>query len=185
LSGIATLTKKFTQKVSNYNVKIYDTRKTLPGLRYLEKYAVRMAGGFNHRMDLKSMFMVKDNHINILRKVFKNSDYDSLIAKMKKKYPCKDVEIEVENFMQFKKALKSYPDIIMLDNMKPDKILKCIKEKEKFSQQDEKVKKIILEASGGINIDNVKKTAATGVDRISIGSLTNSAVSLDFSMELS
>lgn len=166
LSGIATLTGKFSDKVRPYKVKIFDTRKTLPGLRQLQKYAVRSGGGFNHRFSLDDMVLIKDNHIKAMQ---------GCLSLPKVSKGCK-IEIEVNNLKEFKDALKIKPDIIMLDNMKLDDIKKAVKLK--------KGKKPILEVSGGINLKNVSAIARTGIDRISVGALTHSAPALDFSLEI-
>lgn len=166
LSGVATTTKKFVEVAKPYKAKILDTRKTTPGLRALEKYAVRCGGGENHRMGLYDMALIKDNHIMLAGSV-KNA-----LEKVKGKGK---VEIEVETLKQLEEALESRPDIIMLDNMSPgdmEKAVSMIKGKAK------------LEASGGINLSNLEQAARTGVDFISIGGLTHSFKSLDITMEM-
>lgn len=168
LSGIATKTKKYVEAVKPYNVKIMDTRKTIPGLRELEKYAVRVGEGYNHRFRLDEMVLIKDNHLvaSCVKKLIE-------IAKKKKPKNIK-LEIEVRNWREFKEALKAKPDIIMLDNMKIDDIKKAVEIRPKT----------LLEASGGINLKNIKKIAATGVDMISVGDLTHSVKSIDMSLEI-
>ncbi len=169
LSGIATLTNKYVCKISSYKTKILDTRKTLPGWRYLEKYAVTVGGGYNHRINLKEMILIKDNHIQAssgikeaLSLVFKNK-----ISKIK-------VEIEVENLEQLKESLNFPVDIIMLDNMDAGTLQKAVKLING---------KCYSEASGGINLDNIEKIAKSGVDYISIGKITSQAPSIDIHME--
>jgi nicotinate-nucleotide pyrophosphorylase (carboxylating) len=180
LSGIATKTKKFIEAVKPYKVRILDTRKTIPGLRLLSKYAVRIGGGFNHRLALDEMVMLKDNHGKILNLKSKMQNFAPIIKKVRSK---KEIEIEVRNLKEFKIALKLNPDIIMLDNMKVTDIKKAIQIRNafafKFSHPLPK-----LEASGGINLKNVKRVAATGVEMISIGALTHSIDSVDISLEL-
>jgi nicotinate-nucleotide pyrophosphorylase (carboxylating) len=174
LSGIATLTNKFVEKVKNYNVKIFDTRKTTPTLRLLEKYAVRCGGGFNHRFNLKEAILIKDNHIACLKQ--KISLLKKNIDRNRKKIQ-KTLEIEVNNLEEFKEALKINPEIIMLDNFTIQNIKKAVALRGRRKSPE-------LEASGGVNLINIKKIAASGVDRISIGALTHSANSLDFSLEI-
>lgn len=170
LSGVATQTQKFVQAVKQYRVKILDTRKTTPGLRMLEKYAVRMGGGFNHRMSLDEMVMVKDNHLKVTR------GYQRL-PEVTKGY---QVELEVNNLKQFKEAMKLRPNVIMLDNMSVKEMRKAV-----HIRNIQSLRKIPrLEASGGITLRNVKKIASCGVDFISVGSLTHSANSADISLEV-
>jgi len=178
LSGIATITDSFVKEVKGTNAKIFDTRKTIPGLRELEKYAVNVGGGCNHRMGLYDGIMIKDNHLAGLRyqvKSLKLQNIKDSVMKFKSR-GYKNIEVEVENLAEFREALESGADIIMLDNMKPEEIKKAVKLK--------KGSKVILEASGGIGLENVKKIARTGVDRISVGKLTHSAPSIDFSLEI-
>lgn len=166
LSGIATLTAKFVKRVKPYKSKILDTRKTTPGLRILEKYAVRVGGGKNHRFGLWDGILIKGNHIDLvgLREAVK-----------KAKKPGKKVEVEARNLKEVKEALEAGADIIMLENMD----LKTIKEGVKLIG-----KKALIEASGGVNLDNVREIAKTGVDWISIGRLTHSVKSLDMSLRI-
>ena len=166
LSGISTKTRNFVKQVKPYTAKIMDTRKTIPGLRFLEKYAVRIGGGFNHRLSLDEMVLIKDNHLKIIGGINK-------LAKFKRKYR---IEIEVKNLREFKEALKVKPDIIMLDNMKVADIRKAVKIR-KNSQPK-------LEVSGGVTLKNVRQIAKTGVDMISIGALTHSVNSVDISLEI-
>lgn len=185
LSGIATLTSKFVDSVKKYRVKIMDTRKTIPGLRHLEKYAVFIGGGSNHRINLEEMILLKDNHIKIVSKKGKKIKFDTVVNNLNKKYPHKKIEIEVENLTQLKEVILSYPDIIMLDNMDPPKIKKAVELKQKLAQKtNERIKNIELEASGGIDLKTVEEFARCGVDRISIGALTNSAPAVDFTMSI-
>lgn len=178
LSGVATLTDRFVKEVKGAKAKIYDTRKTIPGLRELEKYAVSLGGGYNHRMGLWDGALIKDNHIDS-HKPQATSHRLKIIRetiRMFKSRGYKNVEVEVENLAEFKEALEAEADIIMLDNMSPVDMKKAVKLK--------KSKDVILEASGGISLDNVKNIAKTGVDRVSIGRLTHSAPSIDFSLEV-
>lgn len=178
LSGIATITAQFVKAVKGANVKIYDTRKTMPGLRELEKYAVKAGGGHNHRIGLWDGVLIKDNHLSGLmlntKGLRQKAVREAVEAFKNKGY--KNIEVEVENLPEFKEAMEAGADIIMLDNMKPEEIKKAVKLKKGSS--------LILETSGGVSLENVKKIAKTGVDRISIGKLTHSASSIDFSLEI-
>ncbi len=177
LSGVATITRRFVNITSPYGVKILDTRKTTPLLRGLEKYAVKMGGGENHRMGLYDMVLIKDNHIRL-----SSSGGDrvkaikEIVAKARGNTSLK-VEIEVENLEEFKTALSACPDMILLDNMRESDIKKavCLMGKKKSP---------LLEASGGITLENIPQIAKTGVDFISIGSLTHSVRSIDVSLEI-
>ncbi len=169
LSGIATVTRRYVEAVKPYRVKIIDTRKTIPGLRILEKYAVRIGGGFNHRMSLDEMVMVKDNHLKVIGGHKK-------LNKLNRRYKS---EIEVESLEEFRDALKLAPDVIMLDNMSVENMKKAVAIRNKLSLNSPK-----LEASGNITLKNVKRTAASGVDMISIGALTHSVKSVDISLEI-
>ncbi|MHB8154903.1 MAG: carboxylating nicotinate-nucleotide diphosphorylase [Candidatus Omnitrophota bacterium] len=173
LSGIATKTSEFVKKIQPFKTKITDTRKTIPGLRGLQKYAVRTGSGYNHRMCLDEMVLIKDNHLKIM------GGYAQL-PKVPK--GCK-IEIEAQNLGEFKHALSFKPDIIMLDNMSIRDIQKAVRIRNnlKFSNQPCFT---LLEASGGIHLGNVKKYAATGVEIISIGELTDSITSVDISLEV-
>ena len=177
LCAIASLTHKFVGKANSYGVKIMDTRKTLPGLRYLEKYAVRTGGGCNHRMGLWDQVLIKDNHLKVL------SPQSSVLSKMLKDLRKKvqkniKIEIEVGNLKEFEEALKGGPDIIMLDNMTTDQVKKAVGMRNKGGKVP------ILEVSGNIDLDNVTDYAACRPDVISVGSITHSAGSLDLSLEV-
>lgn len=180
LSGIATLTNQFVEKVRSYKVKIFDTRKTTPGLRYLEKYAVRCGGGYNHRMGLWEMVLIKDNHFRLQASGFRLQD---LVKKTRKRIPRgMEVEVETKNLREVREALKARVDIIMLDNMSLKSIRKAIELCHRSPVTGHRSP--ILEASGGITLENVRKIAETGVDRISIGALTHSAKALDISLDI-
>jgi nicotinate-nucleotide pyrophosphorylase (carboxylating) len=174
MTGIATLTGRFVEKTRRFGVKILDTRKTTPGLRKLEKYAVLCGGGHNHRMGLHDMALVKDNHRHLWRRGRK-PDLCEAILSVRKLWPGTVVEVEVENFVELRSALKGSPDWIMLDNMPPKLMRKCAEACRGKCQ---------VEASGGITLDNVEKVAATGVDAISVGALTHSAPAADLALEL-
>ncbi len=189
LSGIATKTKKYVEAARPYKVKIMDTRKTIPGLRELQKYAVRVGGGLNHRMRLDEMVLIKDNHITIVnpKSQIPNPksqipNLQSLIRKAREKMPKIKIEIEVKNLREFKKALKAEPDIIMLDNMSIKDVKKAVILRRTTNHEPRTT--ILLEASGGITLEKVKRVAATGVDMISIGELTDTVNSVDISLEV-
>jgi len=170
MSGIATITFKFCQKAKDFPVRIVDTRKTTPGLRILEKYAVRMGGGYNHRFGLYDAVLIKDNHIAVAGGI------RSAVNSVRKQIShTAKIEVEVKNLSQLQEALKVQVDIIMLDNMDLD----TMKEAVKMAKG-----KAIIEASGGITLEKVRKIAQTGVDLISVGALTHSVKALDISMEI-
>ena len=174
LSGISTFTAQFVEAAKPYKTKIMDTRKTTPGLRLLEKYAVKAGGGTNHRIGLHDQVLIKDNHLAAL-----DYDWDAVERAIKSSQKKKvKVEIEVQDLKQFNEALKFNPDIIMLDNMTLKEIKSAV------SMRDGGHYGLQLEVSGGINLKNVKRIASTGVDMISIGALTHSVKALDFSMEI-
>ena len=171
ISGIATYTALFAEKVKNYPVRICDTRKTTPGLRMIEKYGVIAGGGSNHRFNLADGVLIKDNHIAACGSIAK------AVAKVRKKLPhTLRVEVETDTLLQVRECLDCGVDIIMLDNMS-------------IAQMTEAVEliggKAIVEASGGIGLANVEEVAKTGVDYISIGALTHSAPACDIGMDWS
>ncbi len=177
LSGIATLTRTYVDAVAGTNAVILDTRKTLPGWRMLQKYAVRCGGGTNHRIGLWDAVLIKDNH---LAAVAENSGR-SLAAVV---HAARDqgpdgvvVEIEVDSLEQLADALSGSPDIVLLDNMNTARL------REAVALRDREAPDVLLEASGGVNLDTVTDIARTGVDRISIGRLTHSAPSLDLGFD--
>ncbi len=203
LSAIAGETAKFVEVVKSYPAKITDTRKTTPGLRELEKYAVFTGGGRNHRMGLYDQVLIKDNHIELCAKEHQDARASvgvghvrpekktrtkeskkilairQLVEEARKKVSKKTkIEIEIESIGQFKAALKAQPDIIMLDNMS----VKAMKEAAKLRKS--LASRTLLEASGRVSLRNVRKIASTGVDFISVGSLTHSVKSVDFSLEI-
>jgi nicotinate-nucleotide pyrophosphorylase (carboxylating) len=173
LSGIATLTHKFVECIKGFKTKITDTRKTTPGLRFFEKYAVRVGGGCNHRFGLFDGVLIKDNHIKAVGGVSR-----AVKLAQKRTHHLSKIEIEVKNIKEVKEALSAGTDIIMLDNMPIDKIKKAV---DVIRSQNPH---IIIEASGNIKLENVRAIAATGVDLISIGALTYSAPAVDISMEI-
>jgi nicotinate-nucleotide pyrophosphorylase (carboxylating) len=172
LSGIATQTRLFVNKIKPYKAHIMDTRKTTPLLRQMERYAVRTGGGVNHRFNLNDMAMIKDNH----RVFFAGQGMNEVINNFKKKIKTK-IEVEVDNLNQLKEILNSRADIILLDNMTPKQVAQAVQIRRQAKAR------VLLEASGGVTLKNVKQYAATGVDRISVGALTHSRQVLDISME--
>ena len=169
LSGIATSTSMMVKLILHTDTKILCTRKTTPGLRNIEKYAVKVGGGINHRIGLFDAILIKDNHVAIAGSI------SNALKKVKKLKNRIKIEIEVDNLKQFKEAIKFNPDVIMLDNFKINDLKKAVK----LGQ-----KKVILEASGKIDYLNVAKIAATGVNFISSGWITHSSKSLDIGLDL-
>jgi nicotinate-nucleotide pyrophosphorylase (carboxylating) len=172
LSGIATLTNMFVEKVTGLHAKIVDTRKTTPGLRFMEKYAVRLGGGNNHRFGLFDGILIKDNHIEAVGSITKALRLASEGHHLAK------IEVEVENLNDLKEAVEGGADIVMLDNMS----LQDMREAVNIVRTSKK--DVILEASGNVSLENVREVAETGVDLISIGALTHSATAVDISMKI-
>ena len=174
LSGVASETARYVAEIQDSTAVITDTRKTSPSLRLLEKYAVRVGGGQNHRLHLGDGILIKDNHITALREL--GISLKDIVAKAKQNAPQgAKIEIEVNTIQEALETAQAGADIIMLDNMSPDEI------KQVVELVPEQVK---LEASGGIGLDNVRAMAWAGVDFISVGAITHSAKALDFSLEL-
>ncbi|KPK78671.1 MAG: nicotinate-nucleotide pyrophosphorylase [candidate division Zixibacteria bacterium SM23_73] len=172
LSGIATLTSKYVEKIKDTGVKILDTRKTTPGLRALEKYAVKRGGGENHRMGLFDRILIKENHIKAAGSISR------AIGKAKAKNPMEKIEVETRSLDEVKEAVNSGADWIMLDNMSIDETKKAVKMIRSCKRE------IKIEASGRIDLNNVREVALTGINFISVGALTHSAPALDFSLLL-
>lgn len=172
MTGIATQTKELVKKIPNKKTKLYATRKTAPGLRIFDKEAVEIGGGKKHRLRLDEMVMIKDNHIAVSDSLL------SLIKQAKKKY--RKFEVEVENSQDAVLAAKEGATIIMLDNFSPNQIKKTIQILKNKKLRD----KVKLEASGGITARNIANYAVTGVDIISVGSITNSVKGIDMSLEI-
>ncbi|MDP6379817.1 MAG: carboxylating nicotinate-nucleotide diphosphorylase [Phycisphaerae bacterium] len=181
LSGIATITRKFVDAVAGTGAKIYDTRKTTPGWRSLEKYAVRMGGGQNHRTGLHDAILIKDNHLachaNSTRPVAVADIVRLARSRAPKGMP---VQVEVERLEQLAVVLQAKPDVILLDNMTLVQLREAVRRRNAIQS----AKRPRLEASGGINLRKVRNVAETGVDRISVGALTHSAPALDLAMEI-
>ena len=181
MSGIATQTRRFVDLVQGTKAQIYDTRKTMPGYRRLDKYAVRMGGGFNHRAGLYDAFLIKDNHLAFggveggftplhavqqARALAKRLATETTVPSEHSRPQI--VEVEVDNLGQLQEVLPACPDIVLLDNMKGDQL------KEAVRMRDEVQPSVVLEASGGVNLDTARGIAECGVDRISVGGLTHS-----------
>jgi nicotinate-nucleotide pyrophosphorylase (carboxylating) len=168
LSGIATLTSKYVKAIEGLSVKVLDTRKTAPGLRILDKYAVSVGGGYNHRFGLFDGVLIKDNHIKIAGGIA------DAVTTIRKKYRQKyKIEVETSDLEQVKEALIAGADIIMLDNMTPAEMRKAVRLIDRNA---------LVEASGGITLRNVREVAETGVNFISVGALTHSAPALDIGL---
>lgn len=178
LSGIATLTALFVEKIKDYHAKIYDTRKTVPGWRSLEKYAVRVGGGLNHRMGLYDQVLIKDNHLMALEA---GKALVKGVRLAREKAPqWMLIEVEVKTPEELEEAIAARPDIILLDNMTVEEIAKAVKS----IRQTNPLHPPMVEVSGGVTLGNVETIARTGVDRISVGALTHSAKALDISLEM-
>lgn len=172
LSGIASTTKELVKKTEKFGIQLLDTRKTTPGLRRFEKYAVFVGGGTNHRYSLKDSVMIKDNHL------IGNSSFQESVDKAFAKNPNKDIQVEVDSSKQLSEVLKTKVTSILLDNFHPKSINQAI------SMIREKKKKIYIELSGGINMSNINSYCIDGVDGISMGALTHNIKSKDISLDL-
>ncbi|MCX5777358.1 MAG: carboxylating nicotinate-nucleotide diphosphorylase [Candidatus Firestonebacteria bacterium] len=169
LSGISTLTAKYVKLAKPYGATILDTRKTTPGLRALEKYAVKAGGGENHRMGLFDGTLIKDNHIKIAGSILK------AVSLVKAKYPGELIEVEAQNLKEVQEALKAEIEVIMLDNLSYGDMKKAVKLINKQCR---------IEVSGGVNLKTIEKFAKLNVDYISVGALTHSAKSLNISLDI-
>jgi len=173
MSGIATLTRRYVDEVRGTSAKVLDTRKTIPGLRVLDKYAVRCGGGENHRLDLSDGILIKNNHISLgggIEKVLER-------AKERRK-PGQTIDIEVRSLAELETALAHGAESLLLDNMTPADVKKCV---ERVREQGGTIP---VEASGGITLENIRKYALAGADYISVGALTHSATAVDLSMRI-
>lgn len=179
MSGVATLTNRFVRRVEGTAAKIYDTRKTLPGHRLLDKYAVRCGGGYNHRIGLFDGLLVKDNHIaNVpLRQL--SAHLSQIVQRSRNEAPGRLVEVEVDTLEQFREVLKvDGIDVILLDNMDCPGMSRAVE------LRNESGRKVELEASGGITLETVRSVAECGVDRIAVGAITHSAPALDIGLDI-
>ena len=174
LSGIASITGKFVEEIRGIPCEILDTRKTLPGMRHLQKYAVKMGGGVNHRMDLSHQIVIKDNHLSHMKKGRKDAILWA-VSQSTKLYPGKIIEVEVECLEDLAYALEASPDRVLLDNMDVETLKKAVKMTDGS---------IYLEASGGISLETVRAYAASGVKGVSVGMLTHSVKAVDIHLEL-
>jgi len=181
LSGVATLTSQFVAAVAGTDAVILDTRKTTPGWRYLEKYAVRMGGGINHRTGLHDGVLIKDNHLAVRAPNHMGETIAGLVrearGRISEEIP---IQVEVERVDYLQEVLRSKPDVVLLDNMEAAMIREAVQMRDRLFGDGGPA----LEASGGITLENVRQVAETGVDRISVGALTHSAPVLDISLEV-
>jgi nicotinate-nucleotide pyrophosphorylase (carboxylating) len=168
-SGIATTTRRYVDAVRGTKAKIYDTRKTAPGLRALDKYAVRCGGGENHRLGLHDMFLIKNNHID------RAGSIGAAVERVRRRGLPQKVMVEVRDLAELDEALALRPDFILLDNMTNATMRAAV---------ERVAGRVPLEASGGVTLDTVRAIAETGVDRISVGALTHSVKALDISMRI-
>jgi len=169
ISGVATTTRKFVDKIKNKKCKICCTRKTAPNLRLIQKYGVRLGGGLNHRFNLSDEILIKDNHIAI------DGNIRKLVKRTIKNKKGKKITVEVDNLNQLKKIIDLKFNRILFDNMSPKNLRKGVKLSNKLYE---------TEASGGITLKNIRKIASTGVKRISVGKITHSAPAVDFKLDL-
>ncbi len=185
LSGVASLTRRYVDRVADLPCRILDTRKTTPGWRLLEKYAVRCGGGHNHRLGLYDGIMLKDNHLAALarrggvpaQRVVTGTIAEAVRAVRQKHGTTVPLEVEVDTLEQLDEALAARPDVVLLDNMGPDRLREAVRRRNAAAPG------VLLEASGGVNLDTVRGIAETGVDRISVGALTHSAPALDIGLD--
>lgn len=176
LSGVATLARRYVDAIAGLNCRVLDTRKTTPGWRLLEKYAVRCGGGSNHRMGLYDGVLIKDNHLAALGPRLDGVAEAVRLARLRhgNNVP---LEIEVDDLDQLDVALRERPDIVLLDNMGPARLREAVR------RRDAAAPGVLLEASGGVTLASVRDIASTGVDRISVGALTHSAPALDIGLD--
>lgn len=175
LCGVATLTRRYVDAVGDTGAEVYDTRKTTPGWRLLEKFAVHCGGGMNHRTGLYDAVMIKDNHLALADQA--GMTPADAVARARQKQPGRVIEVEVDSLDQLQGVLPARPDIVLLDNMTLDQL------REAVAIRAAAAPGVVLEASGGVRLDTIGAIAATGVDRISVGALTHSAVGLDLGLD--
>ncbi|MGI8813016.1 MAG: carboxylating nicotinate-nucleotide diphosphorylase [Pyrinomonadaceae bacterium] len=173
MSGVATLTRQYVKAVEGTKAQIVDTRKTTPGLRVLEKYAVTVGGGKNHRMGLDDGVLIKDNHI-----VLAGGITEAVVAAKQKVGHLHKIEVEVTNWAQLREAIEAGADIVMLDNQTPEEAAKLVDMSRTLNPH------VLIEASGGMDLDKVRLYAEAGVDLISVGRLTHSARAVDISFKI-
>ena len=177
LSGVATLTRRFVDAVAGLPCQILDTRKTSPGMRLLEKYAVRCGGGHNHRLGLYDGILIKDNHLAALQIIERKLPIEGVVRRAREQVNHATMELEVDFLEQLDVALACRPDIVLLDNMTTEQFREAVQRRNAVAPG------VLLEASGGITLGNVRTIAETGVDRISVGALTHSAPALDIELD--
>jgi nicotinate-nucleotide pyrophosphorylase (carboxylating) len=176
LSGVATAAHEVVRTLDGTECRLRDTRKTIPGLRLLEKYAVRMGGGTNHRLDLADGVLIKDNHIAALRD--RERSIEDAVRLAREAHPSMRIEVEVTDVGEAREAMKAGADELLLDNMSPGEMRKVV------ALASKRTPRPVLEASGGITLANARQVAETGVDFISMGAITHSAPALDMSLEV-
>ncbi|HZS46055.1 MAG TPA: carboxylating nicotinate-nucleotide diphosphorylase [Blastocatellia bacterium] len=174
MSGIATLTRKYVDAIAGTNAKIIDTRKTTPGLRFIDKYAVTVGGGVNHRFGLDDGILIKDNHIKLAGGI-----KEAVKRARQNVHHLLKIEVEVANFDQLREALATGVEVILLDNMTPEQIRQGVE-----IIRGEAGRNVITEASGGINLENVRQYAEAGADLISVGAITHQATAIDISFKI-
>lgn len=177
LSGVATQTHRYAALIADLPCVVLDTRKTTPGWRLLEKYAVRMGGGHNHRMGLGDGVLIKDNHLAGMRDVECGMRIVEAVRRSRGAYPHIPVEIEVDTLEQLDAALRETPDIVLLDNMTLEQLREAVRRRNRVAPA------VKLEASGGVTLATLRGIAETGVDRVSVGALTHSAPALDIALD--
>ncbi len=187
MSGVATITRRFVDAIAGSKADILDTRKTLPGWRVLDKYAVRMGGGVNHRMGLYDEVLIKDNHLAAWQEYHPGNSIADVVRRAREQANKMEgtrknglsipIGVEVDTLEQLKDVLQAHPDLVLLDNMDVETLRKAVQLRDQFAPE------VKLEASGNVTLTNVAEIAATGVDRISIGSLTHSAQALDIAFD--
>jgi nicotinate-nucleotide pyrophosphorylase (carboxylating) len=181
LSGIATQTQRYVRRVEGTGAKIYDTRKTIPGLRALAKYAVRCGGGVNHRMGLYDGLLIKDNHLASVPVREISSFLSAIVAQSRAEDAGRMIEVEVDNTDQFREVLKvDGVDIVLLDNMDCPRMQSAVELRNAAGKKG----KVDLEASGGVTLETVRSIALTGVERISVGAITHSSAALDIGLDV-
>jgi nicotinate-nucleotide pyrophosphorylase (carboxylating) len=181
LSGVATQTQRFVRRVAGTDAKIYDTRKTLPGMRALDKYAVRCGGGLNHRAGLYDGILIKDNHIADVSPRELAAFLTAAVARSRAEKPQRWIEVEVDSLEQMREVLKVEGiDLILLDNMDCPKMVAAVEMRDKAGRKGT----VALEASGGVTLETVRAIALTGVERIAVGMITHSAPALDIGLDV-
>ena len=181
MSGVATLTNRFVKRIDGTGARIYDTRKTTPGLRALDKYAVRCGGGFNHRTGLYDGLLVKDNHLGGVPLKELSTFLSGIVARSRAESATRVVEVEVDTLDQLRETLKvDGIDVILLDNMDCPRMQQAVELRDRSGRRG----KVELEASGGVTLETVRSIALTGVERIAVGAITHSASALDIGLDV-